>query len=91
MSWTYFLLLGIGFPGFLIGRFLSGDAWMGLDPAILIVFTVSGLAIGAVIGEQKGRMWPALWLGLILGPLGWFIARILPHANNELTHREKAS
>ncbi len=90
MSWTYFLLLGIGMPGFLIGRYLSGDSWMGLDPAVLIVFTVSGLAIGAMIGEQKGRMWQALWLGLILGPLGWLIARFLPPVSTEPARQKKA-
>ena len=78
MSWTYFLLLGFGIPGFLVGRVLSGDPWLGLEPGILLVFGFLGFTVGAVIGNAKGRFWQASWLGLALGPLGWIIASALP-------------
>ena len=78
MSWTYLLLLSMGVPGFLIGRFLSGDPWMGLEPAMIFVFAVTGFTLGAVLGERSRRAWLGSWLGLLLGPLGWFITLALP-------------
>ena len=79
----YLMFLGFGIPGFLVGSILSSEPWMGLQPGILLIFAVLifavlGFGVGSVIGAAKGRTWQASWLGLVLGPLGWLIARALP-------------
>jgi len=73
VSWTYFILCGFGVPGFLVGRVIHGDPWMGLEPGIIVIFAAFGFIAGSLIGSERGRTWQGAWLGLILGPCGWLI------------------
>ncbi len=78
MEWTELLLLAIGMPGFLIGVIITRDLWMGLPPAILIIFAFMGFVGGSLVGEAKQRTWEGAVLGLLLGPPGWLIVRLKP-------------
>ncbi len=76
MEWTELLVLATGMAGFLVGVVITGDLWMGLPPAMLIIFAVMGFIVGSLAGEAKGRTLEGAILGLLLGPLGWLIVRL---------------
>ena len=78
MDWTELLLLATGIPGFLLGALITHNPWMGLPPAVLIVFAFLGFVGGSIIGASKRRTWEGAVLGLLLGPLGWLIVRLEP-------------
>lgn len=83
MEWAELLLLALGLVGFLVGAIVTRDAWMGLPPAMLIVFAVMGGVIGSIVGEAKRRTREGAVLGLLLGPLGWLIVRLEPCRRHE--------
>ncbi|MEM7587840.1 MAG: hypothetical protein AAF560_30910 [Acidobacteriota bacterium] len=83
MGWTELLLLATGLPGFLIGAAVTRDPWMGLPPAMLIIFAFLGFVGGSVAGETRSRTWEGAGLGLLLGPLGWLIVRLRPSRDRE--------
>ena len=76
MEWTYFLLLGLGIPGFLV--VLSQDSWTGVEPGTLLILAATGFAVGSLVGLRKGRTWLGAWLGLFLGMAGWVVVALLP-------------
>ena len=78
MEWAELLPLATGMSGFLVGAIITGNVWMGLPPAILIVFAFMGFVGGSLVGESKLRTWEGAVLGLLLGPLGWLIVRLKP-------------
>ncbi len=84
MEWTELLLLAMGVAGFLAGVVITGDLWMGLPPAMLIIFAILGFVVGSIVGEAKGRTREGAVLGLLLGPLGWLIVRLQPHRAENL-------
>ena len=51
------------------------------DKIQLLVFIVCGIGvfggIGYAIGDPKGRGFFGLWLGLLLGPIGWIVIGLL--------------
>ena len=83
MEWTELLLLATGIPGFLVGAIITRDPWMGLPPAILIVFAFIGFVGGSLVGESRHRTWEGAALGLIFGPMGWLIVRLKPYRKQE--------
>ncbi len=78
MEWTELVLLALGMAGFLVGILITGDVWMGLPPAMLLIFAAMGFVVGSVAGDSKGRVREGAILGLLLGPMGWLIVRLQP-------------
>jgi hypothetical protein len=50
-----------------MGNFLVGAA----------VWAMIGAIVGMAIGSPKGRRDTGLWLGLLLGPVGWIIVAVM--------------
>ncbi|HEY9130610.1 MAG TPA: hypothetical protein VIM98_02540 [Dyella sp.] len=47
---------------------------MGLVPWIsLFWWTVAFIAVGALLGWWRGRLWEGIWLSAVLGPIGWVV------------------
>jgi uncharacterized membrane protein YfcA len=46
--------------------------------AVLLVWSAIGALVGYLIGKWKGRGTLGLWLGLLLGVIGWIIVAVLP-------------
>lgn len=44
----------------------------------LLWFTVACVAVGAVLGWWRGRVWLGIALALVLGPIGWFTLWVFP-------------
>src|SRR5215510_9361561 len=44
----------------------------------VIFWLVVGMVVGAAIGNTRGRSGEGLFLGLLLGPIGWIIVLCLP-------------
>lgn len=78
MSWTSLLLLACGIPGLAVGWIVGGEAWMGLEPGILLIFAAMGFVVGSFVGSRRGRTWQGAWAGLVLGAAGWLIVAMLP-------------
>lgn len=49
--------------------------------ALYLVSAVISGVIGGLIGQYKARARAGFWLGLLIGPFGWLIVLLLPHAN----------
>ena len=49
--------------------------------ASLLLATIVFGAIGALIGQRKGRPLAGLWWGLLLGPIGWLLVYLGPDLN----------
>ncbi len=45
---------------------------------VILLWGVIGLAVGAAIGQRKGRAGAGAVLGLLLGPLGWLVVAVGP-------------
>ena len=76
MEWAEFFLLALGTAGFLIGFLITGEAWMGLSYAMLLIVAVMGFVVGSIVGDSKGRTREGAVLGLLFGPMGWLIVRL---------------
>jgi hypothetical protein len=50
----------------------------GLVILVLIAWWTLGGLVGYLIGKWKGRGTAGLWLGLLLGVIGWVIVAVLP-------------
>lgn len=77
MNWIALLLLGFGVPGFLAGFVLLTNGWSELQPGLLLVFAVMGFVVGSLVGQEPNRTWQGAWTGLMPGPFGWIIVRLL--------------
>lgn len=52
---------------------------------ILIGCAICG-AIGRYIGQFKGRADAGMWLGVLLGPIGWLLAALVLHFETQCPH-----
>ena len=83
MDWMSFLLMGFGAPGFALGALITRDIWMGLPPAMLLIFASMGFLVGSIIGQNRQRTWEGATTGLLLGPVGWLITSVRPQRASE--------
>src|ERR1035438_6839065 len=44
----------------------------------LIAWVIIGSVVGSLIGICKNRTSEGVWLGMLLGPLGWIIVTVMP-------------
>ena len=51
------------------------------EMTLLLAGAVLAGAVGAAIGQSKGKTAYGLLLGLLLGPLGWLLAAVSPSAH----------
>ncbi len=78
MEWSEMMLFAAGTVGFLVGAVITRDVFMGLPPAMLLVFAAMGFVVGSIVGETRRRTWQGALLGVVLGPVGWLILRLEP-------------
>lgn len=63
---------------------------------ILVLIAVTSAGIGAIIGQKKNRPGAGIFWGFLLGPIGWVIVLLGPHAGfikcphcgGEIPHRQ---
>lgn len=49
-----------------------------LEPGVLLGVMVFGAAIGALVGQRKGRVGAGVAFGALVGPLGWLLVALGP-------------
>ncbi|MBX3169972.1 MAG: hypothetical protein KF760_21385 [Candidatus Eremiobacteraeota bacterium] len=53
-----------------------------MDETLLILGGIAlNVAIGAAIGQSKGKMTYCILVSILLGPLGWILAAVTPTAH----------
>lgn len=60
-----------------------------IQTLILLIWVLTAITVGAVIGRRKGRPWTGFTLGLLLGWIGVIIIAVTRPTHERLVVRER--